>query len=74
MKSDPALETVRKARRDISEEFGHDPARLIAHYAEMQASFKGQLIHGPEEHFDTDAKEPADAASNSTAPLLLPSE
>lgn len=64
MKSDPALETVRKVRRDISEEFGHDPARLIAHYAEMQATFKGQLIHGPEEHLDDDGKEPEDAASD----------
>jgi hypothetical protein len=48
MKTDPALEAVRKARRDISREFGNDPVRLIAHYAEMQAEFTGRLIHGPE--------------------------
>lgn len=48
MKNDPVLEAVRKARCDISRELGNDPARLIAHYAELQAQFKGRLIRGPE--------------------------
>ena len=48
MMSDPALDPVRKARCDISRELDNDPVRLIAHYAELQAHFKGRLIHGPE--------------------------
>jgi hypothetical protein len=48
MKNDPVLEAVRKARCDISRELGNDPARLVAHYAELQAKFKGRVIHGPE--------------------------
>ena len=48
MKNDPVLDAVRKARCDISRELGNDPARLIAHYAELQAKFKGRIIHGPE--------------------------
>ncbi|MEP7119952.1 MAG: hypothetical protein ABJE95_03535 [Byssovorax sp.] len=48
MKNDPTLEAVRKARCDISREQGNDPARLIHHYTELQARFKGRLIPGPE--------------------------
>ena len=48
MKKDPAIEAVRKARREISRELGDDPARLVAHYMELQARFQGRVIHGPE--------------------------
>ena len=37
MKNDPAIEAVRKGRREISRELGNDPARLIAHCMERQA-------------------------------------
>ncbi len=49
-KDDPALAAVRKVRSEISREFGNDPARLIAHYAELQAQFKGRLISGPKDY------------------------
>jgi hypothetical protein len=42
MKTDEGLEAVRKARRDISRELGNDPARLVAHYMEIQRQFKGR--------------------------------
>ena len=63
-KNDPALEVVRKARRDISREHGNDPARLIHHYAELQARFKGRLIQGPESNDSAweDTAQPAAAA------------
>lgn len=48
MTKDPALETVRDARKLISREFGNDPVRLVAHYRELQAQFKGRLIRGSE--------------------------
>ena len=48
MKDDPVLEAVRKARCYISRALGNDPARLIAHYMNLQAGFKGRLIQGPE--------------------------
>jgi hypothetical protein len=35
-KPDPALETIRKVRREISHEFDNDPVRLIEHYMELQ--------------------------------------
>lgn len=36
MKPDPAIDEVREVRRKISAEFGHDPRRLMAHYAEYE--------------------------------------
>lgn len=53
MKNDPTLEAVRKARCDISREHENNPARLIHHYAELQARFKGRLIRGPESNDNT---------------------
>jgi hypothetical protein len=71
--NDPALDAVRKARCDISREQGNDPARLIHHYTELQARFKGRLIRGPENDDDTseDTAQPAGAADgpHSLAPL-----
>jgi hypothetical protein len=66
MKTDEGLEAVRKARRDISRELGNDPARLVAHYMELQRDFKGQILTGPEE----DAAQQGNAADG--APSLAP--
>jgi hypothetical protein len=49
MSIDPAIETVRVARRRISQEHANDPARLLEHYVELQKKFAARLIHGPEE-------------------------
>lgn len=48
MKSDPAIQAVRRARLEISRELGNDPARLVAHYLELQKEFSGRLVRGPE--------------------------
>ncbi len=48
MKNDPGLEAVRAVRGAISREFANDPARLIAHYMEMQSQHAGSpVIEGP---------------------------
>jgi hypothetical protein len=44
---DPAVEVTRRARKQISSQLGHDPARLIAYYCEMQRRFGDRLRHGP---------------------------
>ena len=67
MKNDPALDAVRRARSEISRELGNDPVQLIAHYVELQAHFKGRLIHGPE---GADAWE--DTAQQANAPDSRP--
>jgi hypothetical protein len=73
MKSDSGLEAVRNARSKISREFDNDPVRLIAHYVEMQAHYKGgPLIQGPggssldEGALSASAAQPGDAAVGGT--------
>jgi hypothetical protein len=49
-KNDPALDAIRKVRHEISRGFDNDPARLIAHYIEMQQRIeRSKVVRGPEE-------------------------
>jgi len=34
--SDPIIDQIREVRHRISEEFGHDPARLVEHYRKLE--------------------------------------
>lgn len=45
---DPAIEEVRDARRRISERVGHDPARLVQYYIELQEQYRERLLSSPE--------------------------
>jgi hypothetical protein len=36
LKDDPAIAEIRATRHKISEEFGHDPQRVINHYIQLQ--------------------------------------
>ena len=45
--SDPVIEEVREVRHQISARVGHDPARLVAYYIELQRQYLGRLIRGP---------------------------
>ena len=42
--SDPVIEEIRQVRHRISERFAHDPARLVAYYAELQEHYRDRLI------------------------------
>jgi len=44
MMSEPTLTRIRKARRRISAECGHDPYKLVAHYIEYQKQFQHKLV------------------------------
>jgi len=44
MEPDPTLARIREVRRRISEEFGHDPKRLIEHYIELQQRHRDRLV------------------------------
>ena len=46
-KEDPGLEPTRSARRQISQEFDHDPAKVVQHYVEFQKRFGHRLQQGP---------------------------
>ena len=36
LKNDPTITRIRETRHKISEEFGHDPRKVIAHYIQLQ--------------------------------------
>ena len=42
-KDDP-IEEIRELRRQISARFDHDPARLVAYYAQLQEQYRDRLI------------------------------
>jgi hypothetical protein len=46
--SDPVIEEIREVRRLISARVGHDPARLVSYYIELQRQYEGRLIAAPE--------------------------
>lgn len=39
---------IREARHQISEQFGHDPYRLVAHYIERQKEHPEKLVPAPD--------------------------
>jgi hypothetical protein len=36
LKDDPTIAGIRETRHHISEEFGHDPQRIVEYYIELQ--------------------------------------
>ena len=60
---DEELARIREARHRISEEFGHDPYRLVAHYMELQKAHPEKLIPAP----DTESN--PGAVSSPSSPL-----
>jgi len=44
MESDPAIDEIREVRHRISAQFNHDPAKLVAHYMELQKQYEDRLI------------------------------
>lgn len=43
-KSDPVIDEVREVRHRISARFGHDPARLVAYYIDLQKQYEDRLL------------------------------
>jgi hypothetical protein len=44
---DEEIARIREARHQISEQFGHDPYRLVAHYIELQKEHPEKLVPAP---------------------------
>ena len=59
MIQDPAIEAVRRTRKAISAEFGHDPVRLVAHYQKLQERHAHRML--------ASATDPAEMAMQATA-------
>lgn len=41
---DPLIDEIHEIREQISREYGHDLNRLVAHHAELEKEYAGQLI------------------------------
>jgi len=53
---DPVIDEIREVRHRISERYDHDPARLVAHYMELQERYRDRLLETePAEHADEPA-------------------
>jgi hypothetical protein len=46
--TDPVIDEVREVRHRISARVGHDPARLVTYYIELQQQSRGRLIGTPD--------------------------
>jgi hypothetical protein len=44
MQDDPAIAAVREVRHRISQQYGHDPKKLIEHYIQLQEQHKDRLL------------------------------
>jgi hypothetical protein len=44
---DPVIDEVREVRHRISEEVGHDPARLVEYYIRLQEQYRERLLPNP---------------------------
>jgi hypothetical protein len=53
-RSDPVIDEIREVRHRISARFDHDPARLVAYYAELQERHRDRLIGTPKATEPTD--------------------
>ena len=42
---DPVVDEVREARRRISEQVGHDPARLVEYYMRLQEQYRDRFLN-----------------------------
>lgn len=41
---DPVIDRIRAARHEISEPFGHDTAKLVEHYMEVNQQYQDQPV------------------------------
>jgi hypothetical protein len=44
IRKDPVIDEIREIRHRISERFGHDSEKLVAHYIKLQKKYKKRLL------------------------------
>jgi hypothetical protein len=60
MEYDPIIDQIREVRHRISEEFGHDPTRLVEHYMKLEREhFADRLVRPVNAQPETEAEKPA---------------
>ncbi len=53
MKKDPAIESIRKTRHDISKKYGHDTRALITHYRDLETKYADRLVRESSSRYTT---------------------
>jgi hypothetical protein len=48
MSSDPVIDEIRAVRHRISEQFGHDPKKLVEYYIKLQERHRDRLVRSTE--------------------------
>jgi hypothetical protein len=49
---DPTIDRIREVRHQISAEFGHDPKRVVAFYADLEKEFSGRFVEDKESQLE----------------------
>ncbi len=44
MKKDPAIEAIRKTRREISRKFANDTRAIVSHYQSLERKYADRLL------------------------------
>jgi hypothetical protein len=64
-KQDVVIARIREVRHRISEQYGHDPQRIIAYYLELQQQFTERLLE--DHHIHTSETTPSAVSTMSLA-------
>ena len=51
VEDDPVIAAIREVRHRISEECGHDPARLVEYFMEIQKQYEDRLLKTDDKEF-----------------------
>ena len=44
IEKDPTIDRIREIRHQISAEFGHDPKKVVAFYADLEKELSGRFV------------------------------
>lgn len=50
IEDNPLIKRIRDVRHQISEEYNHDPKKLVEHYIELEKKHQGRFINLSEIH------------------------
>ncbi len=56
MKKDPAIESIRKTRRAISKQCGHNTQELLARYRSMESKYADRMVKEGQAAYDTTSR------------------
>ncbi len=58
MNTDPTIDRIRATRHEISEEFEHDPEKLVKYYMKYQKKYKNLITSTRSNEYSVSSKKP----------------